>query len=305
MNLTDKLHEIRGWCELQKVLILGATGMLGSACMEIMGHNSEIELVGTARSGNDRYIAFDARTDFIDKLLENIKPNWIINCIGIIKPHIDEKVTTSIENAIQINSEFPVLLAGAAEKITARVIQIATDCVYSGVKGSYVESDLHDATDVYGKTKSLGEVPSQNVMHIRASIIGPEVGRSTSLLEWFRNQEVDAKLNGFTDHLWNGVTTHAFGKLCLGIVNNDAFLAGPHHVIPGDVVSKARLLRIFAEAYNRKDIVISDVISPKRIDRTLGTENLSLSKELWLLAGYQSPPTVEEMVLEQAELLKN
>ena len=290
---------------MQKVLILGATGMLGSACMEIMGRNSEIELVGTARSENDSYIGFDARTDSIDKLLENIKPNWIINCIGIIKPHIDEKVTASIENAIQVNSEFPILLAEVAEKNAARVIQIATDCVYSGVKGSYVESDLHDATDVYGKTKSLGEVPNQNVMHIRASIIGPEVGRSTSLLEWFKNQVIDAKLNGFTDHLWNGVTTHAFGKLCLGIINNDAFLAGPHHVIPGDVVSKAELLRIFAKAYNRKDLVITDVVSPKRIDRTLGTENLSLSKELWLLAGYQSPPTVEEMVLEQAELLKN
>ena len=273
--------------------------------MEIMGRNSEIELVGTARSENDSYIGFDARTDSIDKLLENIKPNWIINCIGIIKPHIDEKVTASIENAIQVNSEFPILLAEVAEKNAARVIQIATDCVYSGVKGSYVESDLHDATDVYGKTKSLGEVPNQNVMHIRASIIGPEVGRSTSLLEWFKNQVIDAKLNGFTDHLWNGVTTHAFGKLCLGIINNDAFLAGPHHVIPGDVVSKAELLRIFAKAYNRKDLVITDVVSPKRIDRTLGTENLSLSKELWLLAGYQSPPTVEEMVLEQAELLKN
>ena len=305
MNLTDKLHEIKGWCELEKVLILGATGMLGSACMEIMGHNSEIELVGTARSGNDRYIAFDARTDSIDKLLVSIKPNWIINCIGIIKPHIDEKVTSSIENAIQVNSKFPILLAGEAEKIAAKVIQIATDCVYSGVKGSYVESDLHDATDVYGKTKSLGEVPSQNVMHIRASIIGPEIGRSTSLLEWFRHQAIDARLNGFTDHLWNGVTTHAFGKLCLGIVKSDAFLAGPHHVIPGDVVSKAELLRIFANAYNRKDVVISDVISPKRIDRTLGTENLGLSNELWALAGYKSPPTVEEMVLEQAEMLKN
>ena len=290
---------------MQKVLVLGATGMLGSACMEVIGHNSEIQLVGTARSGNDRYLAFDARTDSIEKLLASIKPNWIINCIGVIKPHIDEKVTTSIENAIQVNSDFPILLAGAAEKIAAKVIQIATDCVYSGAKGSYVESDLHDATDVYGKTKSLGEVPSENVMHIRASIIGPEVGRSTSLLEWFRNQVVDAKLNGFTDHLWNGVTTHAFGKLCLGIVNNDAFLAGSHHVIPGDVVSKADLLRIFAKAYNRTDIVIADVISPKRIDRTLATENLRLSNELWALAGYQVQPTVEEMVLEQAELLKN
>ena len=273
--------------------------------MEVVSHDSKIDLIGTGRTAIDQLLKFDARVDSIATLLEINKPNWIINCIGIIKPHIDEKVSSSIENAIEVNSEFPILLANSAEKIGAKVIQIATDCVYSGVQGSYIESDLQDATDVYGKTKSLGEVPAPNVMHLRASIIGPEVGRSTSLLEWFRNQPNGAKLNGFTDHLWNGVTTHAFGKLCLGIVKSDAFLAGPHHVIPGDVVSKAELLRIFANAYNRKDVVISDVISPKRIDRTLGTENLGLSNELWALAGYKSPPTVEEMVLEQAEMLKN
>jgi dTDP-4-dehydrorhamnose reductase len=277
--------------------------MLGNACMDILGCSSDIELIGTARSESKSFIKFDARTDSIEKLLGIINPDWIVNCIGIIKPHIDEKVPESIENAIKVNSEFPILLAGAAQGVTARVLQIATDCVYSGVKGSYMESDLHDATDVYGKTKSLGEVPIQNVMHIRASIIGPEVGRSTSLLEWFRNQEVGAKLNGFTDHLWNGVTTHAFGKLCLGIIKKDAFVAGGHHVIPGDVVSKAELLRIFAKTYNRLDVVITDVVSSKRIDRTLGTNNLELSNQLWLLAGYKSPPTVEEMVLEQADLL--
>ena len=290
---------------MQKVLVLGATGMLGNACMEILGRSSEIELIGTARTGNEKYIEFDARTDSIEKLLETTNPNWVVNCIGIIKPHIDEKVPESIENAVRINSQFPILLARGAQTVFAKVIQIATDCVYSGVKGLYVESDLHDATDVYGKTKSLGEVPNQNVMHIRASIIGPEVGSATSLLEWFRNQEVGAKLNGFTDHLWNGVTTHAFGKLCLGIIKNDAFLAGPHHVIPGDIVSKAELLRIFAKTYSRLDIVISDVISPKRVDRTLGTNNLELSKKLWLISGYQSPPTIEEMVLEQAIFLNN
>ena len=290
---------------MQKVLILGATGMLGSACMEVMSHDSKIDLIGTARTAIDQLLEFDARVDSIATLLEVNKPNWIINCIGIIKPHIDEKVSSSIENAIEVNSEFPIVLANAAEKIGAKVIQIATDCVYSGVQGSYIESDFHDATDVYGKTKSLGEVPAPNVMHLRASIIGPEVGRSTSLLEWFRNQPDGAKLNGFTDHLWNGVTTHAFGKLSLGIIKNEGFSSGAHHVIPKDIVAKSELLRIFARAYSRGDLEISDVVSPKRIDRTLNTNDKSLSDSLWLLAGYKSPPTVEEMVIEQANLIKN
>ncbi len=305
MNLPDKLHQIEGRCELKKVLILGATGMLGSACMEVVSHDSEINLVGTARTGHEGLLAFDARSDSIANLLEVNKPNWIINCIGIIKPHIDEKDLTSIENAIKVNSEFPILLAEASNKIGAKVIQIATDCVYSGVHGSYTETDLHDATDVYGKTKSLGEVPALNVMHLRASIIGPEVGRSTSLLEWFKNQPHGAKLNGFTDHLWNGVTTHAFGKLSLGILKGKGFKSGAHHILPKDIVAKSELLKIFARAYGRKDIAISDVVSPKRIDRTLNTNDLELSNSLWFLAGYESPPTVEEMVFEQANLNKN
>lgn len=279
--------------------------MLGSACMNVVSLDPKIDLIGTARTAGDQLLRFDARVDSIATLLEFDKPNWIINCIGIIKPHIDEKVSSSIENAIQINSEFPVLLANAAEKIGAKVIQIATDCVYSGVQGLYIESDLHDATDVYGKTKSLGEVPAINVMHLRASIIGPEIGRSTSLLEWFRNQPEGAKLNGFTDHLWNGVTTHAFGKLSLGIIKNEGFRSGAHHVIPKDIVAKSELLRIFARAYCREDLEISDVVSPKRIDRTLSTNDKDLSDYLWSLAGYKSPPTVEEMVIEQANLIKN
>ena len=290
---------------MQKVLILGATGMLGSACMEVVSHDSKIDLIGTGRTAIDQLLKFDARVDSIATLLEINKPNWIINCIGIIKPHIDEKVSSSIENAIEVNSEFPILLANSAEKIGAKVIQIATDCVYSGVQGSYIESDLHDATDVYGKTKSLGEVPASNVMHLRASIIGPEVGRSTSLLEWFRNQPNGAKLNGFTDHLWNGVTTHAFGKLSLGIIKNEGFRSGAHHVIPKDIVAKSELLRIFIRAYGREDLEISDVVSPKQIDRTLNTNDKDLSDSLWSLAGYKSPPTVEEMVIEQANLIKN
>ena len=153
---------------MQKVLILGATGMLGSACMRVVTLDPKIDLIGTVRNGGEQLLVFDAGIDSVANLLEANKPNWIINCIGIIKPYINEKDSSSIRNAIKINSEFPILLSNAAEKIGAKVIQIATDCVYSGANGSYIESDLHDATDTYGKTKSLGEVPALNVMHLRA-----------------------------------------------------------------------------------------------------------------------------------------
>ena len=195
---------------MKKVLVLGANGMLGHACIDSMKNFRNIDIVGTTRGKKSGFVDFDANTDSIGDMLKFVKPDWIVNCIGVIKPHIKESDPESVLNAVKINSEFPNSLASATQ---ARIIQIATDCVYSGVKGLYSELDPHDATDVYGKTKSLGEVVFDHVYHLRVSIIGPELGRSTSLLEWFRNQPVDSSLNGFTDHLWNGVTTHHFGKL--------------------------------------------------------------------------------------------
>lgn len=283
---------------MKKVLVLGATGMLGHACSYVLRQNATLDVVNTSRTTKAGYLKFDASTDSISDLISAVKPDWIINCIGIIKPHIDEKDIASINQAIRINSLFPQEIALAS---TRPVIQIATDCVYSGNIGAYPESALHDATDVYGKTKSLGEIPADNLKHIRASIIGPEQGRSTSLLEWFRNQPKDAKLNGFTDHLWNGVTTHHFGAFTKGIIENDYLEFNKIHIVPEDIVTKAELLRIFASSYERSDITINDVESAKTIDRTLTTENPETNSTLWKLAGYETPPTIKQMVEEQSK----
>lgn len=282
---------------MKKVLVLGATGMLGHACLNVLRISTEIEVVGTSRGKMSGFIEFDASKDSVDELLQFAKPDWVINCIGIIKPHIKESDPQSVLNAVKINSEFPYTLASAAK---SRVIQIATDCVYSGAKGLYQETDLHDATDVYGKTKSLGEVAFENLHHLRVSIIGPELGRSTSLLEWFRNQPLNASVNGFTDHLWNGVTTHQFGKLASGIITNDYHEISKTHIVPADVISKADLLHEFAVAYAREDVQINETISSSRIDRTLSTIYPETNLRIWKLAGYEFIPTVSEMVLEQA-----
>jgi dTDP-4-dehydrorhamnose reductase len=283
---------------MKKVLILGATGMLGSACHSVLSNSKEIEIFKTSRTNQAGYLCFDAQSDNVSELIESTNPDWIVNCIGVIKPYINEKSAESRMNAIKINGLFPEHLASSTNQ---PIIQIATDCVYSGRKGNYVESDTHDATDVYGKTKSLGEMPAENFKHLRASIIGPEVGRSTSLLEWFRNQPKDASLNGFTDHLWNGVTTHHFGLIAKGVIEQDFYDFNMTHLVPQDKVSKAQLLRIFAEVYGRPDVIINDTKSPETIDRTLATENKEINKKLWEMAGYEVPPTVEKMVREQAE----
>ncbi len=284
---------------MEKVLILGATGMLGNACEKLFLHSSKNDVISTSRNQYGNSVQFDAKTDPVAVLLEKVEPDWIINCIGVIKPHINEGLYSSTQNAIEINSLFPHRIAEAIEGTSTKVIQIATDCVYSGLIGSYTESQPHDAIDVYGKTKSLGEVSSESFIHLRASIIGPERARSTSLLEWFLGQETDAEVNGFTDHLWNGITTHHFAKLALSITETNLFFPGVKHVIPGDTVAKAELLEYFKEVYGRSDIVVNRVESTKKIDRTLSSTQKDFSNDLWLASGYRSAPTVQQMVQEQ------
>jgi dTDP-4-dehydrorhamnose reductase len=282
---------------MKKVLVLGATGMLGHAVAKLLSEESGFEIIQSSRTKQPSYQKFDVEADNISEFINTMKPDWIINCIGIIKPHIKEESANSVFRAIQVNSIFPYLLSSASNK---PIIQIATDCTFSGESGNYVETDLHDATDVYGKSKSLGEIKSENMKHLRVSIIGPENGRSTSLLEWFRSQSIDAEVRGFKDHLWNGITTYHFGKIAMGIIQNDFTEFEKTHVVPANVVTKSDLLNIFGEAYNRSDIKVVEANSSKTINRTLSTTNPELNTRIWEMAGYQVIPTIREMVNEQA-----
>ena len=283
---------------MKKILILGATGMLGHAVADLFRTKTDFQLTQSSRINLPGYVNFDAESDNVSDLLNVIKPDWVVNCIGVIKPHINEQSSDSIMRALRINAIFPQLLSTATNK---PIIQIATDCVFSGEKGSYIESDLHDATDVYGKTKSLGEVPSENMKHLRVSIIGPEKGRATSLLEWFRNQPKNSELKGFIDHLWNGVSTYHFGRIVLGLIENEFTDFTKTHIIPADIVTKAKLLNIFSSAYNRSDLKVIETNSFKTINRTLDTLNSELNYKIWKMAGYETLPTIEEMVIEQAQ----
>jgi len=225
--------------------------------------------------------------------------DWIINAIGKIKPYVHDDSSMEVERAIVTNAAFPHWLAGTFKN--SRILQIATDCVYSGTKGQYVESDKHDALDVYGKTKSLGEVMLPNVNHLRCSIIGPEPKGHVSLFEWFRRQPSNAKLSGFVNHFWNGVTTLHFAKICHGIIKNDTSLPHVHHLVPDGDITKHNLLCCFARCYERLDIEITQTEASHVIDRRLATENNELNISLWKNTGYgASPPTIEKMVEEMA-----
>lgn len=279
--------------------------MLGSSVVtEFEGFKGEV-LVSTRTQKLDsltegmKHVQLDASRDDFNKALGDLgKIDFVINCIGIIKPHINDADDKQRLNAIQVNSLFPQQLSEWASKGGAKVIQIATDCVFSGATGGYLETDAHDALDVYGKSKSLGEVPNDSMMHLRVSIIGPENGRSTSLLEWVRNQPEDAKIFGFTDHLWNGVTTNHFGKLARGIIEAGLFKPGVFHVVPGNKVPKHELVAKIAAVFGREDIKIEPKASGHTIDRTLRTNDVEYNSRIWAAAGYASAPTIEQMLEE-------
>ncbi|MDP6087572.1 MAG: sugar nucleotide-binding protein [Nitrospinota bacterium] len=291
-----------------KVIVLGGSGMLGSMVTDVLSRDPDIELTATVRSetltdqcrahlSSVRWVLFDAEAADLDAALRVIDGHeWVINTIGLTKPYIHEESSFEVERAIRVNALLPHRLARRAEACGARVLQPATDGVFSGAKGHYVETDPHDAFDVYGKTKSLGEVISLNVSHLRCSVIGPEPKSYGFLVEWFRSQPPDARINGYVNHLWNGVTTFHFARICLGIIRVNLPLPSLQHVIPDDDVSKADILRLLSTAYGRTDVSIHDVEAERAGNFLLRTNDEALNRSIWEAAGYERPLTVAEMI---------
>jgi dTDP-4-dehydrorhamnose reductase len=277
--------------------------MLGSAVVrefaDFDGQLSTTQRFESAAVSKVQEFKFSASEDILSEQLKSIpKVDYIVNCIGVIKPYINDLDPRQRSNAIAVNGLFPYELNEWAESTGAKVIQIATDCVFSGSKGSYAESDKHDALDVYGKSKSLGEVPSASMMHLRVSIIGPEVGRSSSLLEWVRNQPLEASIRGFTDHLWNGISTLHFAQIARGIIESKLFEPGVFHVLPKDSVSKFELVSSMAKHLGRKDIRISPTETGDGLDRTLVSDFPESNISFWKSAGFSALPTIDEMVAQ-------
>ena len=275
----------------------------------MLGHAMVLEfvefdgkLIGSSRlnenvSSLSQQFFLDASAADIPTSLHDLGPgDYVINCIGVINKSIAEESADSRQSALLTNSLFPYRLNDLASERGFRIIQIATDCVFSGEKGGYLESDKHDTTDTYGKTKSLGEVPSENMMNIRVSIIGREVSSKVSLFEWVRNQPLNSQIHGYSDHFWNGVTTQAFSRICRGIIENSGFTAGTHHLVPADIMSKFELVTAIANRIGRSDIDILERPSGNRVDRTLATINASLNEQMWVNGGYTSIPRIASLV---------
>jgi dTDP-4-dehydrorhamnose reductase len=284
---------------MTNVWVLGSNGMLGTAVNAELLRRS-IKSAAITRTSFGSYQLGSSQDSDIEAIrnLEKLfgTPTHIINAVGVVKPRIDETNSESVLQAIQGNTIFPRSLGRYCESKSVHLIQIATDCVFSGTKGEYLESDLHDPTDVYGKTKSLGEFSGDHISLIRCSIIGRENANKYSLVEWVNSQPPQASVNGFINHNWNGVTTKVFGMIASGIIQDNLNPVGKIHLIPKDKLNKLELVNLIKNELGRKDIDVKDFEASIVIDRTLSTELPDLNTLLWKSAGFKNTPSISEMV---------
>ena len=270
--------------------------------------NKIIESNTTGRSivSSNTCIKFDIEKQKISDLIppDLGDTDFVINCSGLIKHKIDETSPESIERAYKVNSDFPNELSEFCNSFGARILQIATDCVFTGSTGGYTENSDHDASDVYGGSKSKGEIAAKNMMVLRCSVIGRELNSHIELMDWVLNQPVDSKLKGFTNHYWNGLTTLHFARIVSGIIEKDSFEPGTHHVLPIDSISKFDLIELICEGFGRQDLDIEPIEAENFVDRRLSTKFPEKNNEFWRHAGYDKPLSIREMITEYSNWIR-
>lgn len=246
-----------------KILIFGGKGMAGHMMVSYLKKNPAYTVYYTSRDTEDRDgIYLDVtHQGKVEDVVEQLKPDVIINCIGILNEHAENNP----ELAFQINSVLPHQLAKLAERYGGKLIHISTDCVFSGQKGSYTEKDIPDGTSIYAESKKLGEVYSPHHLTIRTSIIGPELKEDgIGLLLWFMKQK--GKIKGYERVLWNGVTTLELAKATESLMKSGH--TGLVHLASAEKISKLNLLRLFQQVFHKNDV---DIIPDHEIvlDRTI------------------------------------
>lgn len=290
-----------------QIVVLGSSGMLGSVIAKYMSERFD-EVVEFNRSGEaivkgnicHKIDVTDPSLD-LNKIFSNLEIDYVINAIGLVKQLIVEDNPTSAKAAKQINSDFPKELDRFAIDSQIKLIQIGTDCVFSGSRGAYTEEDSFDPIDMYGETKTNGELNSKNLMTIRCSIIGREPKNRNSLIEWVLSRPKGAKINGYMNHLWNGVTTLDFARVVSGVIKTEAFQAGNMHLVPRNEISKFDLVKNIASEFGRMDIEIAEYLAPSSINRTLNTIDHNRNAKLWASGGYNGIPTIEELLRDYVQ----
>lgn len=257
-----------------RILILGVTGMLGSAVLRTFSRDSAHEVWGTMRSaGALQYFPDVAKerlltgVDVLDqdaliRALEYVRPEVVINCVGLIKQLSDANDPLV---ALPINAMLPHRLARLCGLLGARLIHVSTDCVFAGTKGMYLEKDPSDAEDLYGKSKFIGELHDvPHAITLRTSIIGHELGSNYALVDWFLSQRGAVK--GYAKAIFSGLPTVELARVMKDFVVPTPQLSGLYHVSV-EPIDKLSLLRLVAEVYGKDIEIIPD--DKVCIDRSL------------------------------------
>lgn len=222
----------------------------------------------------------------IRRVMSKIRPEWVLNCIGIIK-QLDE--AKDAKASIYVNALFPHLVCECAAETGGRVVQISTDCVFSGKTGDYVEGDLSDAEDLYGKTKYLGEVAYDHAITLRTSIVGRDLFSDLSLIDWFLSQS-GKHVKGYTSALYTGLSTQVLSEEIWRLITQHPRLHGLYHV-SSSKISKFDLLSIVNQLF--KASVTLEAFDGVRCDRSLRSERYREETHF-------VPPSWEEMVAGMA-----
>ena len=273
-----------------KVLVLGASGLLGNACMRILGQRSKIHVVGTYRTKFEMNASSKSKiqyyqipeildTTLLEKLFKIVAPDVVINCVSLSKKDISQAKPL---NFIPIYSLLPHLIHDLCRLNKARLIQISSDGVFSGVTGNYSEIDKPDADDIYGKSKLLGEVISNDSITLRTSMVGHSMNTNNGLISWFLDQKVSCK--GFKEVIFSGFPVNILAEIISDYIIPKPNLCGIYH-IASSPISKLDLLLLVAKRYCSSVEIIPD--SSIKINRSL--DGRKFAKDV----NYQAPQWIE------------
>jgi dTDP-4-dehydrorhamnose reductase len=283
---------------LMKVLVVGASGMLGHAVLREFAASPGYEAWGTLRSEKVRallpaalrdraLVGVDARDDAaLTRVFDQIQPDVVINGVGVVK---QLSAAEDPLEAIPLNSLLPHRLARQCARVGGRLVHVSTDCVFTGSRGNYREDDIPDAADLYGRSKLLGEVEGPHAITLRTSIIGHELASAHGLVGWFLSQK--GPIKGFTRAIFSGLPTVTLARLIRDRVLRLPELHGLHQVSAAPI-SKYDLLRLVGAAYDHRIEIVPD--DKLKIDRSLD------STRFQQLTGWR-PPEWPELIREMRE----
>ena len=257
------------------VLVIGATGLIGSAMFKTLTQSDRFRVTGVVRSAENFVKIKDYLSGRLiectnlldpkeqDLILEKVDPEVVINCAGITKHEIHKH---DVESVLELNSNFPHAMSTLCQTHSRRFIQISTDCVFLGDRGRYTEDCEPDAVDLYGRSKITGEVAGPGILTLRTSTIGHEIKTKNGLLEWFLSQRICA---GFTRAIFSGLPSNVFARVVRDYVMPHNNLSGLYHV-GGPSISKYDLLKTINRVYDAGIEIIPDATFV--IDRSLDCE---------------------------------